>query len=290
MGICEIKSDKMCAQINTKGAELVLLSIDGVDHNWVWSAGEEWRRSAPLLFPIVGKLKGDSYFYDGKTYSMSQHGFARDSDFVVISSQKSKIVFQLTSSDSTKKVYPFDFNLEVTYEILNDHLQVSFKVLNIGKNKIYFNFGWHPGFVAPWGTHEGSAVSVNKVLGLRSYLRAGLISEKEGSFFSSSELLLSAELFAQDALVFKDLFPKLIKWRRDGEPWVLSLDCGDARHLGIWSKNISKFLCLEPWWGFSDDDLSTGELDRKKGIQFLMPQEAWEDVSRVWIEKVNSKI
>ncbi|UYL08287.1 hypothetical protein B9G69_014680 [Bdellovibrio sp. SKB1291214] len=284
MATCEIKSNKMRVQINTKGAELALLSVDGSDHNWVWNAGEAWSRSAPLLFPIVGKLKGDRFLFEEQSYAMAQHGFARESEFLVISSQTNKVVFRLNSSDSTKKIYPFDFTLDVIYEIVNDRLNVQFKVLNTDKKKIYFNFGWHPGFVAPWSDHDGSLVSIGKVFGSRSYLRNGLVCDKEDSFFADHKITLNSELFLQDALVFKDLKPGIVAWSRAGERSVLRVDCGNAGHLGLWTKNLSKFLCIEPWWGYGDDDQTTGQIERKNGIQSLMPQQTWEGMCQIQIE------
>ena len=47
----------------------------------LWQAGPVWPRHAPVLFPIVGRLKDDRLRHQGKSYHLPQHGFARDRRF-----------------------------------------------------------------------------------------------------------------------------------------------------------------------------------------------------------------
>ncbi|HNX49138.1 MAG TPA: hypothetical protein PKL08_03150, partial [Thermoanaerobaculaceae bacterium] len=70
--------------IDAVGAELQSLRRLDSDIEYLWQAEPAiWPRRAPWLFPIVGRLRGDTYTWKGNTYHLPQHGFARDRGFRV---------------------------------------------------------------------------------------------------------------------------------------------------------------------------------------------------------------
>lgn len=275
MEIFKITNGGTIAQISAKGAELLSYRSGNYEHNWIWSGQDVWSRNAPLLFPVVGKLKNDQLIFNGQSYAMTQHGFARDSEFSLVSKEENRIVLSLVSSDSTRRSYPFEFRLDVIYTVSERGLWVGFKVVNTDQREIFFNFGWHPGFVAPWPNHSGSLVSVAKEFGRRSYLRKGYLEEAPITEISAKEICLAQDSFQEDALVFKNLNPSKITWSHPENRFALSMDCGSAPHLGLWTKDLSKFLCIEPWWGYADAESFNGSFDRKRGIQSLLPSQEW---------------
>ena len=106
----EIKNSFIRVKINSFGAELNSLQKCGEELEYIWQGDSKyWNRHSPILFPIVGRLKEDSYFYKNQKYSMTQHGFARDKEFEVVKLEDDFIEFRLKSDEKTLLIYPFLF-------------------------------------------------------------------------------------------------------------------------------------------------------------------------------------
>ena len=144
-----ISSGEMTAEIDPRGAQLsVLRAGDGGDLLWNGDPSV-WAGRAPLLFPIVGVLAGGVYRLGAKTYSLSRHGFARDKIFSLRNSSPSSAAFRLNADASTDAVYPFQFELDVRYELSGAVLSVSTEIRNAGGTDMPASFGYHPGFRWP---------------------------------------------------------------------------------------------------------------------------------------------
>ncbi|CAD5280796.1 MULTISPECIES: aldose 1-epimerase family protein [unclassified Imperialibacter] len=272
-----LTSSDLIVGVKTLGAELC--SIKGVSNGveYVWQANPaDWGRHAPILFPIVGKLKGDSYEYKGKTYHLPQHGFARDQPFSLIESTKSKLVFELTSNDKLKLVYPFDFSLSVTYELSGNSLRISYAVKNPGTDPLLYSVGAHPAFripVHPKAKRSDYEILFEKEEAVAVHLiDGGLLSGKtEPLALEQNSLAISDSLFDKDALVFKGLASKKLSLAKTGEAPFLNFYF-DAPYFGIWSKSAtSQFVCLEPWNGIADSVNHNQALKKKEGIRSLAP-------------------
>ena len=110
---------------------------------------EAWPRHSPLLFPIVGRLKNDELHHRGKTYPMTQHGFARDHRFEWLEREANSCKLVLTDNAETRARYPFAFRLEVTCRWKGAELDVAFEVTNTGKEMLPASIGAHPAFNWP---------------------------------------------------------------------------------------------------------------------------------------------
>jgi galactose mutarotase-like enzyme len=134
-GIHTLSSGGMSAIVAAHGAELQSLkSADG--HELLWQAGPQWPRHAPLLFPIVGRLKNDELRHQGKTYPMTQHGFARDQRFDWAERGPSHCTLVLTDKAETRSHYPFAFRLTVRFSLTPSGLEVSLEVANTGDDML----------------------------------------------------------------------------------------------------------------------------------------------------------
>lgn len=275
MAFCEISSDELVIKINSKGAELAGLYKKGHQHNWIWSADEPWCRSAPHLFPIVGKLSGDTYRYGGAEYRLSQHGFARDSEFEIVVSEPSMAIFRLASTATLKDFYPFDFILEVFYQVKKSTLVVGYRVQNTDKRKMYFNIGWHPGLVLPDQDLLPLRITGEGGFGPCHFLRAGLLDEKHSSQIAKGTTVdIGVDSFTNDAWVFVKDIPEQLEIS-DSRGNVVVMTTGRAPFLGVWSKDPSKFICIEPWWGVADLTGFAGSFETKYGIQSLDSGQEW---------------
>ena len=140
-----IQNQAIKAVIKTKGAELSSLKKGG--KNYIWEINSEfWNKTSPILFPIVGALKNGEYFHEGKVYKLSRHGFARDFEFDVIENSGNAVVFSLKSNEETLKVYPFHFELQLSYILEGNKLVVKYEIINRSSEKMYYSIGAHPAF------------------------------------------------------------------------------------------------------------------------------------------------
>ena len=146
----ELKNELLAIRVAEMGAELQSVK-DSDGREYLWQAGEEWSRHSPILFPIVCSVNNNTYVVDGQEYHLPRHGFARDTEFTVISQTKEKVTLALHESEETLKVYPYRFNLAITYRLEGNKVHVIWHVENTDSREIHFQIGGHPAFNTKFG-------------------------------------------------------------------------------------------------------------------------------------------
>lgn len=281
-----IENRHLKINIHPKGAELQ--SIFHKDHKleYMWNGDPAvWGKHSPLLFPIVGTLKQDTYIYKDKEYSLPRHGFARDMEFEAEDQGPDAITFLLRSSEATRANYPFDFELRVTYQLAKNGLATTYSVKNTSEGDMYFSIGGHPAFKVP--LVAGTAYTdyflelENKETSPRwPITKEGLIEKPPKPLLRSSRLLpLTKELFLEDAVVFKNLSSTTIALKSEKTERGLLFDFADFPFLGIWAAKNADFVCIEPWCGIADAVDSNQQLTDKEGINKLAAGDIFE---RTW--------
>ncbi|MDN5110914.1 aldose 1-epimerase family protein [Aliarcobacter butzleri] len=269
----EIKNSFIKAQIKSFGAELNSLKKCDENFEYIWQANSKyWARHSPVLFPIVGRLKEDSYFYKNKKYSLSQHGFARDKEFEIVQNEADFIEFRLKSDEKTLEFYPFFFELDIGYKLDKNSLIVSYKVKNKSDEKMYFSIGAHPAF----NTQVGDFLKFENIKTTKRYFldEKGLIYKNEDLNLENSKLCLDKDLFKDDALVFNDSNIKQITLKNIENKSRVKVKFDNFPYLGIWSKpNDAPFVCIEPWFGVADEENANQKIEDKKGILSLEKEE-----------------
>lgn len=263
-----IQNQAIKAVIKTKGAELSSLQKDG--KNYIWEINSEfWNKTSPILFPIVGALKNGEYFYEGNVYKLSRHGFARDFEFEVIENSENTVVFSLKSNEETLKLYPFHFELQLSYILEGNKLVVKYEIINRSSEKMYYSIGAHPAFNID-GNFEDFSLIFDDEKDLETYkLEKDLFSGKtEILKLNGNVLPLQYELFEEDALVFKNFATKSLTLAKNNES-VMKVSFPDFPYLGIWTKKDAPFICIEPWLGIADNANTSGKIEEKEGIQIL---------------------
>ena len=263
-----IQNQAIKAVIKTKGAELSSLQKEG--KNYIWEINSEfWNKTSPILFPIVGALKNGEYFHEGKVYKLSRHGFARDFEFEVIENSENAVVFSLKSNEETLKVYPFHFELQLSYILEGNKLMVKYEIINHSSEKMYYSIGAHPAFNID-GNFEDFSLIFDDEKDLETYkLEKDLFSGKtEILKLNGNVLPLQYELFEEDALVFKNFATKSLTLAKNNES-VMKVSFPDFPYLGIWTKKDAPFICIEPWLGIADNANASGKIEEKEGIQIL---------------------
>lgn len=271
-----IENEFLKVAIRAKGAEITSIynKKTGLEHIWQATA-EVWGWHAPNLFPVVGECAQEEILIDGKSYPMSRHGFARTSVFSLIDSTDVHAKFSLLYNDDTLAVYPYKFAFQVLYDLFDSELRVSYKVINYDDQTIYFSVGAHPAFNIPFFKDEVYAdyyLEFEQEEELHKHLLT-----KGGLFSGGTELVpldgnklpLTTGLFAQDALVFKNLASQSIHIKSKNHPHQVTVKYPQFNYMGIWAKSGAPFVCIEPWLGCADTEGKTGELKDKEAIHSL---------------------
>lgn len=142
------------ARVDLLGAQLVgLVDTEGTEYIWQRDA-RFWSNCAPVLFPIVGSLRGGRVQIEGESYQMPQHGFASRSLFVPEQQAGDSLTCLLVSSDDTLQMYPYRFALRVCFTLLPDGIAVRYRVKNADSRVMAFGIGGHPGINCPLAEGE----------------------------------------------------------------------------------------------------------------------------------------
>ena len=254
--------------IEPYGAELSSIKNLRTNREFIWSGDSAyWSGQSPILFPIVGRLFGDSFEYGGEKYYLPKHGFARKSNFEIVRAEETEAQFRLCSSGDTKRVYPFDFQLDVGFSIEGKALNVTYGVKNTGDTAMFFSIGAHPAF----NCKMGDFVKFDEYETLSTYtFDASSFRTGAKPFIERRKNIeITEHLFDDDALVFSGMKSRGLEIISRGGSRIVRVDYGNAPYLGIWAKPGAPFVCIEPWFGINDTPEVSGNISEKEGIVAL---------------------
>lgn len=273
-----LSNSNLTITISPHGAELCSICKQGEEYLWQADPAY-WKRHSPVLFPIVGSTWNNEYRHNGKVYFLTQHGFARDMDFTLISKTAESIHYRLTDSDETLQKYPFHFSLDIVYHLEGNRIKVEWTVTNTGKTPMHFQIGAHPAFYFPG---YDATTTQRGYLGFEAStndLHYILISEKgcaDTTYQYPLELEsdglfpLNTHTFDKDALILEDNQVQGVTLYDNNKRKHLALRF-DTPVVGLWSppaKN-APFVCIEPWYGRCDSVNYEGEYEDKDWMQHL---------------------
>lgn len=280
-----LENEELKVEIDSHGAELksVLDKRNYREYMW-YGNGKFWGRTSPVLFPFVGSLKGKAFRYDGREYSMGQHGFARDMEHKLVRKTESELWFALESDETTLQKYPFSFRLSIGYELSGRDLCVKWKVENTGDKTMYFSIGAHPAFLCP--VHgEGSKA------GYALYFEGADAIHHHGNMLDTGlalreDLVLPLKEHCVEITdSFFDRCTYMVEGKQTGKVGIRDpkgqpvVDVTfDAPLFAIWSpegKN-APFLCIEPWYGRCDAEDFAGELADRAYTNVLQAGQIFE--------------
>jgi galactose mutarotase-like enzyme len=284
-----IENEYLKVVIKTKGAELDSIYNKRTQLEYMWSADPAfWSKKSPVLFPIVGTLKNDRYYFQNKEYSLSRHGFARETDFTATEQAPSSVTFTLESNETTLERFPFSFRFDIVYSLDAEKLNVIYRGKNTGTIDLYFSVGGHPAFRLPLtaGTdYTDYYLEFNETenAGRWPISKDGLIETNSISLLDNTRRLqLKKELFYTDAIVFKQLKSDKVSLLSQKTTNGLEFDFTGFPFLGIWAAKNADFVCIEPWCGIADSVTANQQLLDKEGINKLGAMQTFE---RVWSVK-----
>ena len=247
----------LSSRIDLLGAEL--RSLRRGDDELLWQdEAAVWPHAAPVLFPVVGRLRGGGYLHGGQFYAMPTHGFAGHQRFELIAATADSLLLELRANAATWAMYPFEFRLRVRFTLSRQGLEVAYTVINEGEQPMCFALGSHPGFalagdLSDWHLQFDQA-EVGVVWRLCGQDNALLAAEPEPFTFDKGQRInLHPSLFARDALIFKHIRSRCIGLVHRERGVRLQLDTGGAPHLGLWARPGAAYVCIEPWFGVDED-------------------------------------
>lgn len=281
-----IENEYLKVTVDDHGAELISVYDKENNLERIWNADPAvWNRHAPVLFPFVGRVYGNTYLHDGKEYEMkTQHGFARDMMFEFVAGDENSVTHSLKANEDTLKIYPFDFELHITHRFDSENkrmLKIDWKIINNGEGNMYYSIGGHPGFRIPTD-YVISREDYSLEFPEKASLHYILINPESGNanvhdryplVLNRNACHIARNMFDRDALIFENHQIPMVRILKPDRTPFITMDCKGFPYLGIWSKGEQDFICLEPWYGRTDDDKFTGELKDKKGEMVLASKE-----------------
>lgn len=287
-----LENETLMVTISTHGAELRSIKDKGSEQEYLWNGDETyWKRCSPILFPLVGNYKNKQCKYEGKTYTLFQHGFARDMEFSLADKKKNEIWFGLRSNEATLELYPFVFTLEIGYRLTENKIKVMWRVKNKDSKTMYFSIGGHPAFLCP--LKEGEKQSDYYIsFDCKEELEYSLVNEEgllayEGNKLTldDGKLKIEEDLFDQDALVIENYQARRVSLMTPEKEPYITVDFF-APLFGLWSpaKKHAPFICIEPWYGRSDREDFEGTLEEREWGNKLEPKEIFEAEYMITVE------
>ncbi|MET0244475.1 MAG: aldose 1-epimerase family protein [Flavitalea sp.] len=285
-----INNELLTVTVNPKGAELTSVVNKQTGLEYMWGGDPAvWGKHSPVLFPIVGTLKENTYLWKKDKYSLSRHGFARDKVFVIEEQKPDEVIFTLVQDKETQLVYPFNFRLRIKYSLLGNTISVSYEVKNTGNGELLFSLGAHPAFKVPLvdKTSYGDyyfEFEKEETANRWPISKDGLIENQSVPVLEgTNKLPITRGLFSQDALVFKSLKSTAVSIRSNKTEHGLKLSFPGFPYLGLWAAKGGDFVCIEPWCGIADATDADQVLEHKEGVNSLVKGDSF---ARTWVLEV----
>lgn len=264
-------------EIARRGAEMKRWQVDAQD--WLHDGAPVWwERTAPLLFPVVGKSRGDQVRIDGQTYPMPMHGFAAAQCFELVDTARDTALFRLTDSETSRRHFPYGFRLEIQYRLGVRSISLDARIVNRGDGAMPVAFGTHPAFVWPLPGGEGQP---HKVAFDRDVSNLVPRITDDGLFCHETEpvkmggrdlWLGQGDCFSGRALCFLGEGGLGVRFGTENGPGIRATGTG-FRHLALWSKPGAPFLSIEHWTAHGEDVDANCDLAERREAIILMPGE-----------------
>ena len=288
-----IKNNDITISVKPFGAELASIKSNKTGKEYLWQADPLfWKRHSPILFPIVGGLWNGNCRFDGETYKMSQHGFARDMEFDLLSETDNEIFYILRSNEDTLSRYPYAFELVIGYRLIQNKVEVIWKVHSVGADTMYFQIGAHPAFnYAGFDVEDESQgyfgfdkpEDINYIL-----IGEGGCADTDNIYplqLKNGLLPIDKHTFDKDALIIENRQVKQVTLYDKNKKPYLSMHF-DAPLVGLWSppSKDAPFVCIEPWYGRCDRVGFDGEFKDRDWVNALAGGETFCKAYTIEIE------
>ncbi len=262
-----IENDFLKVGVKEMGCELTSILSKKDGYEFLWQGDEAvWYGQSPILFPIVGRLVDDKYKYNNCEYTMPKHGFARKTEWSLIENDGDSMSFILSETPETLEIYPFRFNLIVTYTLIENCLRVNHAVVNANEVSMYFSIGAHPGFNCKIG--DKLVFDLNETLETEKIdlVKSLRLPETFPVLNNEKDIIITQDIFNEDALILSGIKSENISLIHQDNQHNIKFNLGNAPYLGIWAKPGAPYVCIEPWFGVNDSTTVKNDISEKDAI------------------------
>ncbi len=272
MSIHNLKNKHLSIDISSLGAELRSIVNQSSNFQYLWQADKKiWGRTAPILFPIIGKEDGDGIIIDNIKYSIPQHGFARDFEFDVIYNSEDEIIFELNDTKIPGNIYPYKFRLIVEYTLVENTVKQKYTVMNEAETNLFYSIGSHPGFALSTkklNDYQIEFVDYKELVNKET--QNNLLTGNVNLMSKTNIIDLNQNIFKNGVLIIPVNQKSSINLKSKNNNQVISLKIENFNHVGIWSPiGVEDFVCIEPWKGITGTENKYKQLIDKEEIQCL---------------------
>lgn len=261
-----ISNSQITVKIAEMGAEIQSIVRDGVEYMWGRDP-QFWAQCAPIMFPVCGGLKQGRYEFDGKSYEMPKHGFAKKSLFEVEAQTDTSATFILRDNEETRKMYPFAFAFRVIYEVCGASLKVTYDAENLDNKTMYCTFGSHEAYACPEGIEAYELIFPQRETLYAYALNGEIVSDYTKLIVNdSNRLILDDSYFALDALVFRDVKSNSVTLKSKVSDRQVTVEFDGFDYMFLWHKHTAPYLCIEPWCGLPDVVGANYDFTKKEGM------------------------
>ncbi len=270
--IYTVENEFFMLSVKEMGAELTSLKSKKSGIEYIWQGNTDiWYGQSPVLFPVIGRLLNDKYRLNGKEYNMEKHGIVRKKPFKLVEQTANTLTFLQTDDEASMKIYPYKFELLVTFTLKDKGLEVSHKVVNKNDSVMYYSFGAHPAFNCEIGDYlefDTPQTVLNEQIDEESLL----LDNQVELLKNEKRITIEKNTFDHDALILSGYTDKVISLKSDNHNRVVRFNF-DSPVLGIWAKPNAPYVCIEPWWGINDNHEEKSDLSEKREIMSLNAKE-----------------
>ena len=276
-----LENDALAVRISSKGAELQSVVCEGIERMWSGDPAV-WGRRAPLLFPLIGRLRDGWYANGGERVDAPMHGFCRDRAFAAEQVSGTHARVETTSDEGTRAVFPFDFLLRVDFSLEGATIVKTHTVENAGEVPMPFELGGHEAYETRLLPGERMADYYVRfegadALGMFDMDEEGILAlPKIEVPLEDGRLTKTPEQLGIDTVVLENVPGGRVVLASAANPHEVEVEFPDFPYLGIWTKAgqaDARYLCLEPWSALPDALFSPRELAEKPGVRVLAPGE-----------------
>ena len=279
-----ISNDHLCATVSEMGAELQSLRDEQTGHEYLWQGDARWWSGrSPILFPIVGGLWNGCYRLDGHETKLQKHGFVRRQPWHCTLHEADRVRLEYDGSEADYALFPFRFNLAVTYTLEGRRLKAEFEVKNLDERNMYFQLGGHPALNLPgWNEEQevdGYLLLEGKPESVRRAGEQGCLEPESHPVPLTADGLvpLSVATFAHEALIFDRRQIHAATLLDRDRRRVARVESSAPVWL-FWSPQgvHTPFVCCEPWYGLCDPIGYDGSFADRAYTQCVQSGRTWE--------------
>lgn len=253
-----IQNGELSVTVNSEGGSMTSVKYLPTNEERQWQGGEGWASQDVVIFPIVGHA--GEFRARGQTFRPKSHGVARYASFSLQERSGDSLTLQLSSDETTKQTYPYDFDFSITYRLVKNSVEITYFVRSKG-GKIPFYVGGHPGMKAPGGEAVIEFENVEHPVLYPIDGDEGVEIELK-RFVANKAFFAECKTFQLGSLSGGDIRALTA----DGFRYTYRSDCPVW---AFWSNETGgDYICVEPWWGINDFPAAPRELTLKPFINF----------------------